>query len=129
MTLGTLIGWLAFVVFALAARAWIHAIQTVSIPENRRAYVIASVATLALAGGAFANAPGWLGGVPATIGVIGAVFFLFTFAIGDQRLAAGAIGVGDPIPAFTAQDEHQATFDSADLAGHPVLIKFFRGHW
>jgi peroxiredoxin len=56
-------------------------------------------------------------------------FFLFSIAIGDQKLADDAIQVGATIPAFTATDEHGHTFDSQSLAGHPVLIKFFRAHW
>ena len=73
--------------------------------------------------------PGLLGGVPAGIGAAAATFFLFTVAIGNQKVAAGAIQAGDAIPRFSAIDEHGQTFDSESLAGHPVLIKFFRGHW
>ena len=59
----------------------------------------------------------------------GGMFFAFTVAIGKQKVGDRAIRVGDTIPDFTALDEFGQTFDSSALAGHPVLIKFFRAHW
>ena len=53
----------------------------------------------------------------------------FKPAIGKQKTGDGAIRVGATIPAFSALDEHNQTFESASLAGTPALIKFFRGHW
>jgi peroxiredoxin len=50
-------------------------------------------------------------------------------SISRQQLGDDAIAVGSTIPSFTATDEHGKIFDSQSLAGQPVLIKFFRGHW
>ena len=49
---------------------------------------------------------------------------------GDDDLFSPPVDTdGDTIPDFTALDEFGQTFDSSALAGHPVLIKFFRAHW
>ena len=56
-------------------------------------------------------------------------FLPFTIAISSQEVAAGVIEVGDTIPRFTALDDSGEVFDSRNLRGHLVLIKFFRAHW
>ena len=73
--------------------------------------------------------PGGLGGAAAGLSLFASLFFLGSVAIGGQRLGAQAIQVGAAMPDFTALDEHGEVFDSRELAGHPVLIKFFRAHW
>jgi cytochrome oxidase Cu insertion factor (SCO1/SenC/PrrC family) len=67
--------------------------------------------------------------IPKNRAVFASTFFLLTVAIGSQKVTDDAIEVGATIPSFTATDEHGQTFDSQSLAGHPALIKFFRGHW
>jgi len=123
------LGLTSLVVVAISTALWIRALQRVAIPKNRGGFVAAWIASAGLGVTALAADPGWLGGVSAGLAVAASTFFLFTFSVGGQKVAAGAIRVGDPIPRFTAIDEHGQTFDSESLAGHPMLIKFFRGHW
>lgn len=58
----------------------------------------------------------------------GLVFLYLSFT-GAQRSGNEAIAVGDTIPSFTATQDDGASFDSANLDGSRVLLKFFRGHW
>ncbi len=125
----TYLGLASLVVFAISARFWIRAFRRVEIPENRGGFVAAWVFAAGLGIAALAGEPGWLGGIPAGFAVFASMFFLFTVAIGGQKVGSAAIHVGATIPDFTATDEDGQTFDSQSLAGHPVLIKFFRGHW
>jgi len=124
-----ILGWVSLVVLAISFRAWIGALKRVEIPENRSGFVAMWALAAGLGVAALLGEPGWRGGGPATLGLLGSCFVLFTVAIGTQRVGEDAIQVGDPIPAFTATDEHGELFDSASLAGQPVLIKFFRAHW
>ena len=119
----------SLVVVALSLGLWIRALKRVEIPENRSGFVAAWVVAAGLGLAALAGQPGWLGALLAGCAVFVSAFFLFTVAIGAQKVGANAIRVGDTIPDFTATNEKGETFDSKSLAGHPVLIKFFRGHW
>ena len=125
----SILGFASLGVIAISSGLWVRAFRRVEIPENRGFYVAAWVVAAALGVAALVGEPGWLGGVPAGFGVFMAAFFLGAVAIGGQKLSDEAITVGDTIPAFTAVDEHGQTFNSQSLTGHPVLIKFFRGHW
>lgn len=122
-------GLASLVVAAVSTCLWILALKRVAIPKNRGGFVAAWLVATGLGVAALAGEPGWLGGIPAGLAVVASAFFLLTIAIGGQRVGDDAIRVGDTIPRFSAADEHGQTFDSASLAGHPVLIKFFRGHW
>ena len=124
-----ILGWMSIAVMAASVRLWIRAFKSVEIPENRSGFIAAWVIGAALGAVALMGEPGLLGGVPAAIGAGASAFFLLTVAIGKQKVAAGVIQVGAAIPRFSAIDEHGQTFNSESLAGHPVLIKFFRGHW
>lgn len=64
---------------------------------------------------------------PWAVGV--GLVFIYLTATGAQKLGVEAIGVGDNLPVFTAPDDHGIAFNSANLAGSRLLIKFFRGHW
>jgi hypothetical protein len=61
-------------------------------------------------------------------GLGGSLVFL-ALTGGQRATAPDSVKVGDRLPAFTAQDEHGQPFDSRSLAGNPLLLKFFRGHW
>ena len=126
---GVLLGWLAAALVVGAGVLWFRAAFAVRLPEDRRGYVATWAVGAALGVAALASGAGWLGGIPATIAILAAAFGLFTIAISRQEAAPDAIAVGDAVPAFSAPDEHGATFDSASLAGKPYLLKFFRGHW
>jgi len=125
----TVLGWASLLVAAVSIARWVRAIRRVEIPKNRIGFGATWVAAAALGLSALSGEPGWLGGIPAGLGTFASCFLLFTIAIGNQKVAADGIQVGAQIPAFTALDEHGESFDSASLAGHPTLIKFFRGHW
>ena len=124
-----ILGFASLGVIVLSVHFWIRALKRVEIPENRGFFVAAWVGAGALGVAALLGEPGWLGGIPAAFSVFASLFFVGTVAIGGQKVAGDAIRVGATIPDFTATDEHGTTFDSRSLAGHPVLIKFFRGHW
>jgi len=126
---GTYLGLASAVVLGASIFLWIRALKRVEIPSNRGGFVAAWLVAAGLGVAALLAEPGWLGGIPAGLAVFASSFFLLTVAIGRQKVADGAIQVGAAIPDFTATDEHGETFDSRSLAGHPVLIKFFRGHW
>ena len=125
-----ILGPIGFIVFAIASGLWIRALRRLLIPKDRSAYVVAwaaagTLGVLALMfgdGGALFRVPAW---IAATAGP----FLLFTVAISRQVPGVNAITVGDPIPPFSARDEHGQRVDSASFHGHLVLIKFFRAHW
>jgi len=123
------IGLASLAITAFSIRLWFRAAMRVEIPRNRGGFVAAwaGAATLALV--SLLGEPGWFAGIAAGLSLIAAGFCLFSVAIGGQKLATDAIRVGANLPEFAAADEHGKTFESQSLAGHPVLIKFFRGHW
>ena len=125
----TYLGLASLIVVAISIRLWIRALKRVEIPKNRGGFVAAWAVAAGLGLAALAGEPGWLGGIAAGFSVFASTFFLLTVAVGGQKVGEDAIRVGATIPDFTAPDEHGQTFDSHSLAGHPVLIKFFRGHW
>ncbi len=126
----TALGILAIVVVVAAVVLWFRRIQTVAIPEDRRAFVAAFVVGALLGAAAlFLGPPAWPIRVALWLTTFAGAFFALTVGISAQKVGGDAIRVGATLPAFTAIDEDGATFDSQGLAGHPVLIKFFRGHW
>jgi hypothetical protein len=125
----TFLGFTCLAVVAISLVLWFRALGRLAIPENRSIYVATWSLAAILGVAAFLGEPGWLGGVPAGIGTFLSVFFLFTVAVSRQKVGDESIQVGDTIPHFTATDEKGEIFDSHNLAGQPVLIKFFRGHW
>ena len=125
----TVLGMSALILTLVSLVLWIRALRNVSLPENRSGYLIAFVLAGALGIATLSQSPGWLVGILAVFPIVVALFFSLTFAIGGQFTGPDAIAVGATLPTFTAIDEHGETFDSSDLAGNPVLIKFFRGHW
>ena len=125
----TMLGMSALILTLVSLVLWIRAVRNVSLPENRSGYLIAFVLAGVLGIATLSQSPGWFVGIPAVFPIVIALFFSLTFAIGGQFIGPDAIAVGATLPTFTAIDEHGETFDSSDLAGNPVLIKFFRGHW
>ncbi len=124
-----MLGMSALILTLVSVVLWMRAVRNVSLPENRSGYLIALVLAGVLGALALSQSPGWLVGVPAVFSIVIALFFSLTVAIGGQFVGPGAIAVGATLPTFTAIDENGETFDSSSLAGNPVLIKFFRGHW
>jgi hypothetical protein len=80
-----------------------------------------ALAIVALVGGTESGYASWAVGVGA--------FLLYTMFTGSQKVSDNMINVGDQIPVFTGVNDQGEIFNSANLAGSKVLIKFFRGHW
>ena len=119
------LGVIALVIVLVATVVWFRRAIRVAISPNRKPFAIAWGAGAALGALAWAGGGG-AASVWATI--LGALFF-YLVNTGAQRLGNRAVRVGDTLPAFTAVDDRGEPFDSAELAGTAVLIKFFRGHW
>jgi len=125
----TALGFLALLIVGGAGVLWFRAVRRVQLPKNRSGFLAVLFGGAVLGGIALAGSPGWVGGVPAVLAIIGGVFFCLTVAISRQKVGADAIQVGSMIPEFAAPDENGQMFHASSLAGQPVLIKFFRGHW
>ena len=59
---------------------------------------------------------------------LGGLLFLVLYALSKQGVG-DPIVIGDQMPGFSALDGESQAFESESLAGSPVLLKFFRGHW
>ncbi len=129
MKTGTKLGVLALVVAVGTVTRWFYLAGQVALPENRTAFVVVFLAAAALGVAAFFKGAGWGGRAAALVAILIGSFLPFTVAISRQEVASSGIQVGETIPHFTAPDDRGETFDSANLSGHPVLIKFFRAHW
>ena len=129
MKIGAKLGIAALVVALVCLRLWFRAIAQVELPEDRTAYFIAFLTAAALGISAFIKGPGRIGGLAAIPAIVIGLFFPFTVSISEQILPPNAIQVGETIPNFSAPDDRGELFDSAQLRGNPVLIKFFRAHW
>ena len=126
----TISGILAIVAVVASVALWLRRIQTVAIPVNRSAFVAAFVFGALLGAVAlYLGPPVWPVRVALWVTTSVGVFFAFTVGVSAQKVGDDAIRVGKKLPTFTAIDEEGRPFDSQSLAGHPVLIKFFRGHW
>ena len=127
--LGTILGLVAFATAVATVALWSRQIEQVAIPENRAFFVAVFLAAAALGIAAFVAGTRWFGGLAAAVAIFLGSLLPFTVAISGQEVGVAAIQVGDMIPRFTAVSEHGEPFDSEDLHGHIVLIKFFRAHW
>ncbi|MFT4561493.1 MAG: O-antigen ligase [Gammaproteobacteria bacterium] len=104
------------------ARAWrVHIPKTTPYPFIAMLVVGTVLGAVALYQGTASSAAGWAVGVGLSL--------LYLFMTGGQKVSDQMVGVGDSIPAFTGIDAEGNSFDSADLAGKRILIKFFRGYW
>jgi hypothetical protein len=126
---GTLLGIIALGCNLGTGFIWFRRNNAVAIPEDRTFFVLAMSLGFCLGIAAVALGPGVGGGVAAGLAILLGGMFLFTVLIGDQKGGAGEFRVGQPVPDFSAPDENGEPFELASLAGRPVLLKFFRGHW
>jgi len=126
---GLLLALLGFALVLALGGLWFRRAMAVRVPVNRLPYVVGMIGGVALGALAFAAGPGWLGGALAALTVAGGSVFLATLAISRQVGGSGAFRVGERVPDFTAPDESGAPFNLSSLAGRPLLLKFFRGHW
>lgn len=126
---GIALGVVSFLLVAGSMALWARRIRQVRIPTDRRGFVACWVGGAALGVLALAQGPGWVGGVPAGLAAVAGIFFSALVYISPQRVAEDAIRVGESLRGFTAPDENGDEFSIASVAGKPVLLKFFRGHW
>jgi len=127
---GTKLGIAALALAVGTVMLWFHLARQVNLPDDRTLFVIVFLCAAALGVTAYVKGTSILGAIPPAFAMVIGLFLPFTIAISPQELEAGkVIQVGDTIPHFTALDDQGATFDSASLNGHLVLIKFFRAHW
>jgi hypothetical protein len=126
---GIELGVVAFLLVAGAMTLWARRIRRVQIPTDRRGFVACWVSGAALGIVALTQGAGWVGGIPAGIAAVAGIFFSALVYISPQKVADNAIQVGERLRGFTALDENGTVFSIASVAGKPVLLKFFRGHW
>ena len=122
------LGSIVLVFTSLAA--WIAFIIKATVPNNRSVFITVWAIAWLMAMAALVQGTGSLW---ANIGVGFALFVasfcLFTVFIGGQKGGTGLFKVGSPLPELIAPNENDVSFDIASLAGKPILLKFFRGHW
>ena len=104
-------------------------IKAMHVPLRPRGHQAVMAAVLLLAGLAFANGPGALGGVVAGLAIPAAGMFLFFTLNSAMPHKTPAVAVGKPILNFTAKTADGQDFALSSLQGAPYLLKFFRGHW
>lgn len=126
---GTALGIAALLMVAGTFALWGQRIKHVQIPADRRGFVAGWAGGAALGIIALTQDPGWVGTVPAVIAAIGGTFFSVLVFVSPQAVGDDAIRVGESLRDFTALDKNGDEFSSTNLAGKPVLMKFFRGHW
>jgi hypothetical protein len=126
---GTALGFVAFALVAGSMALWFRRIQSVRIPANRLGFVACWAGGAVLGVIALSQGAGYLGGLAAGIAAVAGAFFSVLVYVSPQKVADDAVQVGESLRAFTALDENGADFSSASVAGKPVLLKFFRGHW
>ena len=126
---GTALGIVALLLVAGAFALWGLRIKRVQIPRNRGGFVACWAGGAALGIFALTQAPGWLGGVPAAIATGAGIFFSVLVFVSPQRVADNVVKVGESLRGFAAPDENGDEFSITSVAGRPVILKFFRGHW
>jgi hypothetical protein len=126
---GTQFALLALVLAVGCTLIWFNQAGKVALPENRMLFIAVWLSAVALGIAAFVKKAGWLGRIAAVPAILIGLFLPFTVSISEQILPPNAIQIGETIPNFSAPDDRGQVFDSAQLRGNPVLIKFFRAHW
>jgi hypothetical protein len=124
-----IIGLSAFLLVAGSMSLWFVRIKRVDIPRDRRGFVASWLLGAGLGIFALTEGAGWLGGVPAFFAAFAGIFFSALVYISPQKVADDAVRVGERLRDFTAIDENGNEFRVASVAGKPLLLKFFRGHW
>jgi hypothetical protein len=125
----TALAFAGLVLVAGAAALWFRRMRQVRIPRSRVGFVAAWAGGAALGVAGLAMGVGALDAIAAVAAILGGSVLTTLVAISRQRLGSGAIQIGDTLPDFEAIDEHDEPFRLSCLAGQPVLLKFFRGHW
>lgn len=67
--------------------------------------------------------------VPALFAVMMGIAFLVFYAQRKTPIGDLKVNVGDKLLPFSATTSEGTAFDSSELAGKRILLKFFRGAW
>jgi hypothetical protein len=126
---GTSLAFAGLALVAGAAALWFRWMRGVRLPRSRLGFVVAWAGGAALGVAGLAAGVGAIGAVAAVVTILGGSVLTGLVAISRQRVGPGAIRVGAMLPAFEAIDEDGGPFRLSELAGRPILLKFFRGHW
>jgi hypothetical protein len=126
---GIAVGIVALLLVAGSFALWGLQIKRVQIPRNRGGFVACWAGGAALGVFALTQDPGWFGGIPAAIAAGAGIFFSVLVIVSPQRVGDNAVKVGESLRSFAVPDENGDEFSIASVAGRPVLLKFFRGHW
>ena len=123
------IGFVALLLVAGASGVWFRGMRRVALPSNRMGFVVFWALGFALGIVAVWGATGWAGWAAGLLAAIAGGFFCFLVGISAQKVGGDVIRVGDTIPWFRAIDDSGEIFQLSMPLAHPLLIKFFRGHW
>ncbi|MCP3986949.1 MAG: redoxin domain-containing protein [bacterium] len=108
---------------------WVRMLNAVAL-EGRRWIPLSMIgASILLAVATFTASPGLFAGILAGLCATLGAGFLFLAVLAPQSTQKPVVEVGRPIPEFAAPDENGQPFALSSLAGKPILLKFFRGHW
>jgi peroxiredoxin len=129
MNSGTILSALAFVTVAANLATHYPKITGNRAALRPRREQLLMVLAVVLAGAGFLLQPGIAGYALGGIALVPALLFLLatsTSGLPDQKLA---VAVGQPAPDFAVTDADGRPFRLSELAGSPVLLKFYRGYW
>jgi hypothetical protein len=126
---GFALGLASLAVAATNGLWFVGRMRRVAVPQNRIAHEALWALALALAVATFWQGAGVIGGVAAGLGGAASLLMLLLRLGGPQARNTPAVAVGGAILDFTAPDENGVPFRLSSLAGKPILLKFFRGHW
>ncbi len=124
-----LLGLLAFALVRANRVVHRRLVRALRVPRRPVAQLVAMALTAALAIATLTRPFDLVGYTLAALALFGAGRFLFVAF--RSRLPAKRLIVteGQPAPDFTAIDADGRPFQLSSLAGQPVLLKFYRGHW
>ena len=118
----------ALVVIGAWASYWPR-IKAHRVPRRPIGYQVVMIAGSLLAMFSLSRGTGPACTTLAGVALLGATCFLFSILTSAVPAKVPAVHVGGRMLPFQAKDQDGADFDSASLAGSPVLLKFYRGHW
>lgn len=120
---------LAFLLVFATGFRWFQLVYAVALPKNRLGFLLSMLLGAGLALVALVQGAGVVGSVLASLAIFLGCFFVFTWSISAQKGGPGTLQIGSKLQNFSAKDHSGNIFESTSLAGRPILLKFFRGHW
>jgi len=126
---GSVLSVVGLAVLTGVGARWLHLMQRSRIPADVSAHLAASGVAALLGIGALVVGTGVLGGIAASVAIVGGLALPALYAGSGQARVTPAVAVGRPVLVFSVPDDEGRPFDLASLRGRPFLLKFFRGHW